>query len=319
MSTISQNNKEFIWAQKYRPQTVDECILPEDIKNVFKSFVSKGEVPNLVLSSTTPGTGKTTIAKALANELNCDLMVINSSETNGIDVARNQIRNFASSMSLSGGNKIIIMDEFDEATDQMQRALRGQLEEFSRNCRFIFTANNKKKIIEPILSRCVDIDFVIKREDKAKMQVSIFNRACEILTLENITYNKKVVAAVVQKYYPDNRTILTQLQKYSSEAGVIDEGILGRLSLADVTVLVDIIKNKKFAEMRAWVEQNLDLMTGDFYEKFYNSIYDKIDNGSKINSIITINNYQRDHSNVASVSIHMAAMFTELMGELEFK
>lgn len=318
MTDVTVTNRETIWAQKYRPSKIEECILPEYIKELFIGIRDKGEIPHLLLSSNTPGTGKTTVALALCEELDMDYLMINSSEDNGIDVARTKIRQFASTMSLTGGKKVVILDEFDLATEPMQKALRGQLEEFSSSCSFIFTANFKKQIIEPIVSRCVSIDFVVDKEETPKLMSQMFKRSCQILDMENIEYDKKVIVEVIKKFYPDNRSVLTKLQEYSTTSGSIDEGILAKLKTADVETLIAHIKGKDFAGMRQWLADNKDQLQGDFYEKLYNSMYARIQNDSKLEGLIIIADYQRTHGQAASSEIHIAAMMAELMGTLRF-
>jgi DNA polymerase III delta prime subunit len=251
-------SEQILWTEKYRPKTVEDCILPDVIKTTFQEYVKSGHIPNLLLSGSA-GVGKTTIAKALCNEVGCDFIVINGSDEGRlIETLRVKIKNYASSVSLSGGRKVIIIDEADYMNaDSVQPALRAFIEEFSSNCSFIFTCNQKNRIIEPIHSRCAVIEFRIQNGQKAKMATQFFKRVEWILQQENVTYDKEIIAALITKHFPDNRRILNELQRYSA-SGTIDKGILTNVAEIQLQELIKSIKEKDFGSMRKWVTQNLD-------------------------------------------------------------
>ena len=245
--------EQLLWVEKYRPDKIDDCILPEAIKSTFQEFVNKGTVPNLLISGSA-GVGKTTIAKALCKEVGCDYIVINGSDENGIDVLRGKIKNYASSVSLSGGRKVVIIDEADYLNaNSIQPALRNAIEEFAINCSFIFTCNYKNRIIEPLHSRCSNVDVKINKEDKQKLMAQFFKRVCWILDQENITYNKEVVAQVIAKYYPDNRRVLNELQRYSI-SGTIDVGLLAQVSDVNISPLVKALNEKDGKKKNPWMQ-----------------------------------------------------------------
>lgn len=308
-------SEQMLWVEKYRPKTIEECILPESIKSTFQEYVNKKQIPNLLLSGTA-GVGKTTIAKALCEEVGCDYMIMNGSNENGIDYVRNKISNYASSVSLMGGRKVIILDESDGLSADAQKALRGSIEEFSSNCSFIFTCNFKNKILEAIHSRCAVIDFKLNG-NKAKMAAQFFKRVEWILTQENIEYSKEVVAAVVTKHFPDNRRILNELQRYSV-SGVIDKGMLGNTGDIQIKELIKSIKNKDFGSCRKWVTQNTDDVSAIF-RSLYDNLYDVLTPSSVPQLVLILARYQYQSAFVSDLEINITACLTEIMADCEFK
>jgi len=308
---------QILWVEKYRPRKVEDCILPDAIKNTFKEYVNRKEIPNLLLTGSA-GVGKTTIAKALCNEVDCDFIVINGSDESGIDVLRNKIKNYASSVSLSGGRKVVIIDEADYLNpNSTQPALRGAIEEFSNNCSFIFTCNYKNRIIDPIHSRCTVIEFKVNG-NKAKLAALFFKRVEWILQQEKVTYDKEVVAAVVMKHFPDNRRILNELQRYSV-SGSIDKGILAQVSDVQVQELIKSLKEKDFAAMRKWVTGNLDNDPVRIYRKIYDSLYEFLKPESIPQIVLIISKYQYQAAFCADQEINLVACLVEIMVESEFK
>ena len=309
--------EHLLWTEKYRPKTVEDCILPESIKNTFLEYVNRKEIPNLLLSGSA-GVGKTTIARALCEEVGCDYIVINGSDESGIDVLRNKIKNYASSVSFTGGRKVIIIDEADYLNpNSTQPALRGAIEEFSLNCSFIFTCNFKNRIIEPIHSRCAVIDFKINGS-KAKMASQLFKRIEWVLKEEGVTYDKEVVAAVITKHFPDNRRILNELQRYSV-SGTIDKGILTSVSDVQLGELIKGLKEKDFAAARKWVTNNLDNDPVKIYRKLYDSLYESLKSQSVPQMVVILARYQYQAAFVADHEINMIACLTEIMMDCEFK
>jgi DNA polymerase III delta prime subunit len=296
---------------------VEDCILPESIKNTFLEYVNRKEIPNLLLSGSA-GVGKTTIARALCEEVGCDYIVINGSDESGIDVLRNKIKNYASSISFTGGRKVIIIDEADYLNpNSTQPALRGAIEEFSSNCSFIFTCNFKNRIIDPIHSRCAVIDFKINGS-KAKMASQLFKRIEWVLKEEGVTYDKEVVAAVITKHFPDNRRILNELQRYSV-SGTIDKGILTSVSDVQLGELTKGLKEKDFAAARKWVTNNLDNDPVKIYRKLYDSLYESLKSQSVPQMVVILARYQYQAAFVADHEINMIACLTEIMMDCEFK
>ncbi len=317
MDNFIMNSEHLLWTEKYRPQTVNDCILPDDLKNTFNQFVNQKAIPNLLLSGS-PGVGKTTIAKALCNEVGCDFIIINGSDENGIDVLRNKIKNYASSVSLTGGRKVIIIDEADYLNpNSLQPALRGAIEEFSNNCSFIFTCNYKNRIIDPIHSRCTVIDFKIN-SNKAKMAAHFMSRIEFILEKEKIQYDKKVIAALIKKYFPDNRRILNELQRYSL-GGIIDVGILSQMTDVNIKELIDSLKDKNFAQVKKWVTSNLDNDISQLFRKVYDNVSEYIKPQSVPQLVLILAKYQYQAAFSADQEINMLACLVELMVELEFK
>ena len=311
---------DFIWVEKYRPKTIDECILPESTKSMFQEFLNKGEIPNMLLAGP-PGIGKTTVAKALCNELGVDVYVINGSdEGRFLDTVRNNAKNFASTVSLSSDakHKVIIIDEADNTGNDVQLCLRAFIEEFAGNCRFIFTCNYKNKILEPLHSRCAVIDFGIKGKEKAALAGSFFKRLQNILDAEGIGYDQKVLAELVNKHFPDWRRVLNECQRYSV-GGQIDTGILATFSDVSVNELVKHLKEKNFPEVRKWVVSNLDNDTTVLMRRIYDAVYSALENNSIPAAVLVLAKYQYQAAFVADQEINMLACLTELMVECEFK
>jgi DNA polymerase III delta prime subunit len=311
---------EFLFVEKYRPQVIDDCILPDDTKKTFKEFVAKGEIPNLLLAGP-PGIGKTTIAKALCNELGADYYVINGSdEGRFLDTVRNQAKNFASTVSLTGSSKhkVIIIDEADNTGNDVQLLLRANIEAFYNNCRFIFTCNYKNKIIEPLHSRCAVIDFTIKGKQRVQLAGSFFQRLQSILDEEKIEYDQKVVAELVSKHFPDFRRVLNEIQRYST-GGKIDSGILASFSDVSVNELIKHLKEKNFTEVRKWVVSNLDNDSPIILRRVYDACYDSLMPASIPAAVLVIAKYQYQCAFVADQEINLLAALTEIMCECEFK
>jgi DNA polymerase III delta prime subunit len=306
-----------LWVEKYRPQTVEDCILPDGIKTTFQEFVNRKEIPNLLLSGTA-GVGKTTIAKALCNEIGCDFIVINGSDESGIDVLRNKIKNYASSVSLAGGRKVIIIDEADYLNpNSTQPALRGAIEEFASNCSFIFTCNFKNRIIDPIHSRCTCIDFKLNGS-KQKMAAQFFKRMEWMLDQEGVKYEKEVIAAIVTKHFPDNRRIINELQRYGV-GGTIDKGILASVSDIQTSELIKALKEKDFSSARKWVTNNLDNDASRIFRNLYDSLYEVLKPQSVPQLVLILAKYQYQAAFVADHEINMIACLTEIMVDCEFK
>lgn len=313
-------SNNFLWVEKWRPKTVEDCILPEDTKKTFLDFIKKGEIPNLLLSGP-PGIGKTTIAKALCEQLGADYYVINGSdEGRFLDTVRNQAKNFASTVSLQGNgrHKVIIVDESDNTTSDVQLLLRANIEAFYNNCRFIFTCNYKNKIIEPLHSRCAVIDFTIKGKQRVQLAGSFFQRLQAILDAERIEYDQKVVAELVSKHFPDFRRVLNECQRYST-GGKIDSGILASFSDISVNELIKNLKEKNFTEVRKWVVSNLDNDAPVLLRRVYDACYDYLSPQSIPAAVLVIAKYQYQCAFVCDQEINLLAALTELMCEVEFK
>ena len=309
-------SEHMLWVEKYRPQTIEECILNDNLKKTFQEFVNRKEIPNLLLCGTA-GVGKTTVARALCNEVGCDYIIINGSDENGVDAVRNKIKNYASSMSLTGGRKVVILDEADYLTPNAQAILRAGIEEFAENCSFIFTCNFKNRIIDPLHSRCTVIDFKANGS-KAKMATQFFQRVCKILEQENITYDKEVVAAVITKHFPDNRRILNELQRYGV-GGTIDKGILSAVTDVQLGELTKALANKDFASCRKWATNNLDNDPARIFRTLYDTLYQELKGGSVPQLVLILAKYQYQAAFVADHEINLMACLTEIMVECEFK
>ena len=311
---------DFIWVEKYRPTTIDECILPKSIKQTFQDFVDRGEIPNMLLSGP-PGIGKTTVAKALCHQLGADYYVINGSdEGRFLDTVRNNAKNFASTVSLTSESKhkVIIIDEADNTTSDVQLLLRASIEEFSKNCRFIFTCNYKNKIIDPLHSRCSVVDFSVNKKDKPTIAAQFFARLNSILEEEKVEADKKVLAELINKHFPDWRRVLNECQRYAV-SGKIDSGILAAFSDVAVNDLIKNLKQKNFAEVRKWVVTNMDNDTSVLLRRIYDSLYDSLVNSSIPAAVLIIAKYQFQIAFVADQEINLLAALTEIMVECEFK
>ena len=311
---------DFLWVEKYRPKTIEECIFPSETKKTFLGFLSKGEVPNLLLSGPA-GCGKTTVAKALCEELGADYYVINGSdEGRFLDTVRNQAINFASTVSITSGakHKVIIIDEADNTTHDVQLLLRANIEDFYGNCRFIFTCNYKNKIIEPLHSRCAVVDFSIRGKQKQEIAVEFFKRLNVILEKERVEYDKKVIVELINKHFPDWRRVLNECQRYSAN-GKIDTGILATFSDVSLNDLLKNMKQKNFSEVRKWVVDNLDNDPAMLLRRVYDSLYTSLKNVSIPAAVLIVGKYQYQVAFVADQEINLLAALTEIMVECEFK
>lgn len=316
---IESRDDQFLWVEKYRPQKIDDCILPESLKKTFKDYIAQGELPHFLLCGTA-GVGKTTVAKALCNEIGAEYVILNGSDTGGhIDTLRTTIKGFATSVSLTDAKKVIILDEADYLqANSTQPALRNYMEEFSANCRFIFTANYKNRIIEPIHSRCAVIEFKIDSKEKQEIAAAFFKRATAILKQEGIEFDPKVVAELVTKHFPDYRRILNELQRYSV-SGKIDSGILVNLSQESFKGLVKLLKEKDFTEVRKWVAKNSDADTTALFRELYDSATTNMDVNSIPQMIIILADYQYKAAFVADHELNIMAALTEIMAQCKFK
>ena len=311
---------DFLWVEKYRPKTIEECILPTNTKKTFSSFLDKGQVPNLLLAGPA-GCGKTTVAKALCHQLGADFYVINGSdEGRFLDTVRNQAKNFASTVSLmsSAKHKVIIIDEADNTTHDVQLLLRANIEEFYGNCRFIFTCNYKNKIIEPLHSRCAVVDFSIKGKEKQEIAIDFFNRLKFILDQERVEYDVKVIVELINKHFPDWRRVLNECQRYSA-SGKIDTGILATFSDVSINDLTKNLKEKNYPAVRKWVVDNLDNDPAVLLRRIYDALYSSLKNASIPAAVLVIARYQYQIAFVADQEINLLAALTEIMLECEFK
>ena len=310
-------SQAFLWVEKYRPKKITDCILPESIKNTFLEFVGQKEIPNLLLSGGS-GVGKTTVARAVCEELHADYIIINGSEESGIDVLRTKIKQFASTVSLQSSSKVVILDEADYLNPQStQPALRGFIEEFHKNCRFIFTCNFKNRIIEPLHSRCAVVEFKING-NKATLASEFMNRVESILKEEGIGFEEPVVAELIMKHFPDWRRVLNELQRYSV-SGTIDSGILVNIAEVNLKELMTHLKNKEFTKVRKWVVDNIDNDPVKVFRKVYEKLYDYMKPESIPSAVILLGEYQYKSAFVADQEINLLACLTEIMSQCKFK
>ena len=309
---------DILWVEKYRPQNIKDCILPNELKSTFQQFVENEEIPNLLLTGTA-GVGKTTVAKAMLEEIGCTYMMINGSEESGIDTLRTKIKNFASTVSMDGKRKYVILDEADYLNPQStQPALRGFIEEFSKNCGFILTCNFRNRIIEPLHSRCSTGEFRIPNEQKPKLAMNFMKRVQDILEKENVSYNEKVVADVIGKFFPDWRRCLNELQRYSV-SGSIDAGILVNLSDTSIKELVSFVKDKDFKSCRQWVVHNLYNDPHRIYRRIYDSLSGNVPDSAIPHCVLILGDYSYKSAFVADQEINLLACLTEMMTSVQFK
>ena len=309
---------EILWVEKYRPSIISDAILPFELKQTFQQFVDNQNCPNLLLSGSA-GCGKTTVAKAMLEQLGCTYMMINGSEESGIDVLRNKIKNFASTVSMDGKRKYVILDEADYLNPQStQPALRGFMEEFSKNCGFILTCNFRNRIIEPLHSRCSTVEFLIPTEERPKLAGQFMKRVQNILKDEGINSNDKVVAKLIEKFFPDWRKVLNELQRYGA-SGEIDAGILVNISENSVKELISFLKNKEFTNVRRWIVNNLDNDPARIYRRLYDSLYDNLDSSTIPHAVIILADYSYKSAFVADQEINLLACMTEIMSQVKFK
>tara|TARA_B100000927_G_scaffold165367_2_gene133161 strand:+ start:12744 stop:13679 length:936 start_codon:yes stop_codon:yes gene_type:complete len=309
---------DFLWVEKYRPRTIQECVLPKRMKDTFASIRDTGELQNMMLTGTA-GVGKTTVARALCNELELDYIIVNGSEEGNIDTLRTKIKQFASTVSLQGGYKVVILDEADYLNAQStQPALRGFIEEFSQNCRFILTCNFKNRIIEPLHSRCSVYDFYVAPNEQPQILADFMDRVSDILTQENITFDKKVLAELIMKYRPDFRRVINELQRYSV-SGTIDTGVLANMSDESFNSLVSSLKDKNFKEMRKWVASNIDLEPSVIFRKIYDTMMENIQPQSIPQVVLILADYQYKNAFVADHELNVVACMTEIMASAEWK
>jgi len=315
---IDSRDEMFLWVEKYRPQKIDDCVLPQALKDTFRQYVEQGELPNFLFTGSA-GVGKTTIAKALCNEIGAEFMMINGSEESGIDTLRTKIKGFASTISLTDAKKVVILDEADYLNaNSTQPALRGFIEEFANNCRFILTCNFKNRIIEPIHSRCSVVEFKIDSKDKQEIAATFFKRAVSILKQEQIEFDPKVVAELITKHFPDYRRILNELQRYSV-SGKIDSGILVNMSEESFKGLIKLLKEKDFTEVRKWVSKNSDSDTTSLFRELYDSAATTIEPNSIPQLVLILADYQYKAAFVADHELNIMAALTEIMAQCKFK
>ena len=310
--------EDFLWVEKYRPRTIADTILSDELKQVFQKFADEGNIPNMLLTGRA-GVGKTTVARALMEQVNADYIIINSSMHGNIDTLRTDILNFASTVSFSGGRKYVILDEADYLNpNSTQPALRNFMEQYSKNCGFILTCNFKNKLIEPLWSRCSVVDFVVPKEQRPKLALAFFKRLKEILTKENVEFDAKAVVSVIEKHFPDWRRVLNELQRYAA-TGKIDSGILANLQEENFKSLIGFLKNKEFSNVRKWVGENSDVDIPTFFRKFYDTSHDYMDSSSVAQLVLILAKYQYQAAFVADHEINIAACLTEVMVECTFK
>ena len=310
--------EDFLWVEKYRPKTIEECVLPDALKQTLSEFISKGDIPNLILSGG-PGVGKTTAAKAMLDELGLTYMFVNGSEESGVDVLRTKIKNFASTVSLHGGRKYLILDEADYLNPQStQPALRGFIEEFHKNCGFILTCNYKNRLIPPLHSRCSVVDFTIQKSEKKELAEQFFKRVMNVLVVEDVKFEPKAVAEVINKFFPDWRRVLNELQRYSV-SGRIDAGILVDISEVNIKELMQSMKQKEFTNVRKWIVNNIDNDPTRLFRRLYDNLYDYMDGSSIPHVVVILGEYQYKAAFVADQEINMLACLTEIMARGKFK
>ena len=310
--------EDFLWVEKYRPKTISECVLPSGLKQTLSEFISKGDLPNLILSGG-PGVGKTTAAKAMIEELGLTYMMINGSEESGIDTLRVKLKNYASTVSLHGGRKYLILDEADYLNAQStQPALRGLIEEFHKNCGFILTCNYKNRLIPPLHSRCSVVDFTIQKSEKKELAEQFFKKVMNILIVENIKFEPKAVAEVINKFFPDWRRVINELQRYSV-SGRIDAGILVDISEINIKELMRFMKDKEFTNVRKWIVNNIDNDPTRLFRRLYDNLYDYMDGSSIPHVVVILGEYQYKAAFVADQEINMLACLTEIMARGKFK
>jgi DNA polymerase III delta prime subunit len=309
---------EFLWSQRYRPKTIDDCILTKELKGTFQEFVNKGEIPNMVLSGRA-GVGKTTVARAMLDQLDCDYYMVNGSMYGNIDTLRTDILQFASTVSLMGGRKYVILDEADYLNpNSTQPALRNFIEEFSKNCGFILTCNFKNKIIEPLRSRCTNIEFTIPKNEKPKLAMAFMKRVKGILNTEDISYDEKVVAQLISNHFPDWRRVLNELQRYSVN-GQIDTGILSNLNDESMKAVMALMKEKSFTKLRKWVGENIDLDTAQLFRSLYDNAGEFLQPKSIPQLVLILGEYQYKAAFVSDPEINIMACLTSIMSECEFE
>jgi DNA polymerase III delta prime subunit len=312
--------KKFLWVEEYRPHKIEDCILPNSLKKVFTGFIEQGEISNLLLSGP-PGVGKTTVAKALCEELGLSYIVINGSdEGRFLDTIRNKVRNFATTKSLVGGgaHKVVIIDEADNTTHDVQLSLRTFVEEYHTNCRFIFTCNFINKIIDPLHSRCTVVDFRIKVEEQQKLQAQFFDRLKGILDASGVAYEDKVVVKLIQRYYPDWRRLLNEAQRHSA-GGSLDTTVLCDIADVNLDELIRAMKNKEFTTVRKWVVNNMDSDPNTIIRKIYNALSEVLEGASIPPAVLVLAKYQYQIAFVADQEINLLACLTEIMVECKFK
>jgi len=313
-----KNHESFLWVEKYRPQKIDDCILPNSIKEIFHKIVQDGRIPNMILAGG-PGMGKTTVAKSLCNEIGCDWLMINGSEESGIDVLRSKIRGYASTVSFDGGRKVVILDEADYLNPQStQPALRSFIEEFEKHCSFIMTCNYANRIISPLHSRCQVVEFKINKEEKVQVGAQFGKRLYSILEKENVEYDKKVVAEILFKHFPDYRRIINELQKYSSY-GKIDSGILSQVSEINLKELMNSMRDKKFNDVRKWVAENIDSDSHKIYRKLYDAASEYVETASIPQLVLILADYQYKSAFAPDQELNLVASLVEIMVECQFK
>lgn len=312
------NNDQFLWVEKYRPKTIADTVLPDTLKKIFQQFVDQKNIPNLLLTGSA-GVGKTTAARAMLEELECDYIVINGSLNGNIDTLRTTIQNFASAVSFSGGRKYVILDEADYLNaNSTQPALRNFMEEYSKNCGFILTCNFKNRIIEPLHSRCSCIDFKITKKELPDLALQFMKRVRTILTNENVEFDKEAVAAVIMKHFPDSRRVLNELQRYAA-TGKIDSGILVNLNEEGFKKLIGYMREKNFGAVRKWVGENSDIDTTELFRKFYDLASEMMHPNSVPQLVLHLANYQYKAAFVADHEINLVACLTEILADCEFK